>query len=119
MAAFDVNGTRVWVADTVTIKSEADANELVSAAFSENAQWVAVHVNQLAPEFFRLASGLAGAVVQKLVNYRFGFAVIGDISSYTAKSKPLHDFVWESNRGPHLWFVTDLDEMKRKLGGIA
>lgn len=116
MATIEINGTRVFITEA-PIDTEADAIELVSAAFDEHAEWVAVDAANISAEFFRLASGLAGAVVQKLVNYHVCLAVIGDISAYVAASKSLHDYVWEANRGRHVWFVADLEELTTKLGG--
>ena len=46
--------------------------------------------------------------------YPVGFAFIGDFSGYT--SKPLHDFIYESNKGRHLFFVADEDEAIARLG---
>lgn len=110
-------GHRVLVSDQA-INKEADAGELLSAAFGNEAEWIAVTTAQLSPDFFRLGTGLAGAVVQKLVNYGCKLAVIGDIEAALAKSAPLRDFVWESNRGHHLWFVKTLDELKARLEGV-
>ena len=53
--------------------------------------------------FFRLSSGLAGEVIQKFVNYGIRAAVFGDFSGYT--SKPLRDFIYESNKGRHFGFL--------------
>ena len=50
----------------------------------------------IAEEFFILSSGLAGEILQKFVNYGVRCAIYGDYSRYT--SKPLHDFIYESNR---------------------
>lgn len=54
--------------------------------------------------FFRLSSGLAGEVIQKFVNYGIRAAVYGDFSFYT--SKPLRDFIHESNKGHHFGFLS-------------
>lgn len=51
----------------------------------------------VAEEFFILSSGLAGEVLQKLINYGGRIALYGDFSHYT--SKPLLDFMYESNKG--------------------
>ena len=53
--------------------------------------------------FFRLSSGIAGEVIQKFVNYSIRAAVFGDFSKYT--SKPLRDFIYESNREYHFGFL--------------
>lgn len=55
--------------------------------------------------FFRLSSGLAGEILQKFVNYQMRLAVVGDFSHYT--SKPLKDFISESNRGGQVGFWPD------------
>ncbi len=54
-------------------------------------------------KFFILSSGLAGDVLQKFVNYRFRIAVYCDFSKYA--SKPLKDFIRESNRGKDVFFT--------------
>lgn len=54
--------------------------------------------------FFRLSSGIAGEVIQKFVNYGVRVAVFGDFSKYT--SKPLRDFIYESNKGHHFGFLS-------------
>ena len=62
--------------------------------------------------FFVLSSGLAGDVLQKFVNYQFKVAIIGDYSGYT--SKPLRDFIYESNNASHVFFVgTEADAIEK------
>ena len=58
-------------------------------------------------------SGLAGEILQKFVNYQVKMAVYGDFSRYT--SKPLRDFIYESNQGEHFWFVPTREEALRRL----
>lgn len=57
----------------------------------------------IAEDFFILSSGLAGEILQKLVNYGGRIAIFGDYSRYT--SKPLHDFIYESNQGKDVFFA--------------
>ena len=52
---------------------------------------------------------------QKFVNYGFRLAIIGDFAGYT--SKPLHDYIYECNKGKHLYFVADEEEAIDKLTG--
>ena len=59
-------------------------------------------------EFFILSSGLAGEVLQKLINYGGRIAIYGDYSRYT--SKPLKDFIFESNKGRGVFFTATRDE---------
>lgn len=74
---------------------------------------VALCKEAVAEDFFRLSTGLAGEILQKFVNYRMKIALIGDFSSYT--SKPLQDFIRESNRGRDVFFVSTEEEAVEKL----
>lgn len=91
------------------------AMDLIGNASYSGVSLVALPVQRLDPEFFRLASGLAGDVLQKFVNYRVRVAIVGDISAHVEASDALRDFVWESNRGEHVWFVADEQELESKL----
>lgn len=64
-------------------------------------------------DFFVLSTGLAGEILQKYVNYGIKLAVIGDFSGCT--SKPLHDFIYESNNGRDFFFVPTVEEAVKKL----
>ncbi|HVP86266.1 MAG TPA: DUF4180 domain-containing protein [Rhizomicrobium sp.] len=98
-------------ADHVLLASAADARDLLMQARGERADVIALHVENIAPEFFDLRTGVAGAVLQKFQNYRCRFAIIGDISNYTSKSEALRALVRESNRGKDVWFVPTVDAM--------
>ncbi|MFF3463743.1 DUF4180 domain-containing protein [Streptomyces sp. NPDC001984] len=98
------------------LDSESTALELIGDAIGRDAQLVAVPVERIADEFFRLRSGVAGAVVQKFANYRLRLAVLGDISAHVSASEALRDFVYEANRGDQLWFLADSDALEERLG---
>src|SRR5918995_6659882 len=105
----DRSGIRVLHLDAEgePISTPDDASDLVGTAWSHNASLIAVPAERLDPEFFRLRSGIAGEITQKLVNYRLRLAVIGDITKQVKASGALRDYVWESNAGDHVWFVDD------------
>ena len=84
---------------TVLYEMDADCMILPKAAMTE--------------QFFVLSSKLAGDVLQKFVNYQFKVAIVGDFSGYT--SKPLRDFIYESNQGKHVFFVSTVEEALEKL----
>lgn len=113
----DVAGHRVLVvaADGPAIAAERDGADLIGDAIGEGADWLAIPVARLSGAFLKLSTGLAGAILQKAVNYRINVAVVGDVSAATAASKPLNDFVGESNRGRHVWFVDSLDALRARL----
>jgi len=75
---------------------------------------IVVNKGMIIEDFFNLSSGVAGDIAQKFVNYGIRLAVVGDFSRYPSKS--LHDFIYESNKGRHLYFVSDEEEAIKKLG---
>ena len=119
MTARELAGQRVYVCpdDGPSLADDRNLSDLVGELFGAGAGFVAIPLERLGPDFLRLASGVAGQVLQKLVNYRFQVAVLGDLSAAEAASAPLRDFVRESNRGTTVWFVPDLAALEAKLGG--
>jgi hypothetical protein len=115
--AFDLQGVRILECadDGPVVRSGGDASDLIGAAWSERAALVGLPLARLDPAFLDLKSGLAGEVIQKFVNYGLRLAILGDISAAVAASAALHDFVYESNRGAHVWFVADMDALRAKL----
>lgn len=105
--------------DGAPLSTPEDALALVADTYGGEVETIVVPVGRLDPEFFRLRSGIAGEFVQKLVNYRKRLVVLGDITAEVSGSSALHDFVVESNRGDHLWFVAELDALDARLGGSA
>ncbi|VWB94714.1 alpha/beta fold hydrolase [Burkholderia lata] len=111
-------GHRVLVRDPAAgpVQRESDALDLVALAHEHEADWVAVPADALHDDFYRLESGLAGAVLQKLVNYGVRLGVVGDIERWLERSEALRALVRESNRGTSVWFVANEDDLLRKLG---
>jgi hypothetical protein len=64
-------------------------------------------------DFFKLSTGVAGEILQKFITYGAKLAIVGDFSGYT--SKPLHDFIYESNNGKDIFFVGSVDEAIHKF----
>ncbi|TCC50117.1 DUF4180 domain-containing protein [Kribbella capetownensis] len=113
----EVSGVRVLVSP-VGLVDERGAVDLISqAVYDHDATWVALGADLLGDEFFDLRTGRAGAITQKFVQYGVGFAVIGDLTDRLAESKPLRDWVRESNRGRSVVFVPALDELADRLQG--
>ncbi len=107
----------VWPAEGSPICCEQDAIDLISDAFDAEVAVLAIPASRLGEAFLDLRSGVAGAVLQKLVNYRYRVAIVGDISEAVAASNALRDFVRESNRGEMVWFTDDLAILEGKLAG--
>ena len=106
-------------ADGPAVRTGGDALGLIYEECAQDAEWIAVPVTRLDPAFFDLRTGVAGELVQKFVNYGRRLAVVGDIRAYLDVSGALRDFVRESNRGRHVWFVADEAELEARLSDSA
>ena len=100
------------------IARESDALDLIGEVFGQEAGWVAIPVDRLSPDFFHLRTGVAGAFLQKLINYRLRVAFVGDLTRQIEASEALAAFVTESNRGSHVWFVEDEAALAARLGAL-
>jgi len=94
-----LGGLRVAVcaADGPVLARETDINDFIGEVWGLEAEWLALPVSRLSPDFFVLKTGLAGATTQKFVNYRIGLAIIGDVSAAIAASDALGGYVREAN----------------------
>lgn len=86
---------------------------IMSVTYETGSSRIALNKEAVSEDFFVLSTCLAGEVLQKFINYHVKFAVIGDFSHYT--SKPLQDFIRESNRGNDIFFVASETEAIEKL----
>lgn len=78
---------------------------------------VAINKEAVVNDFFVLSTCLAGEILQKFINYGVRFAIYGDFSEYT--SKPLRDFMYESNMGKDFYFQPSVSLAVDKLSGCA
>lgn len=115
----EVGGVRILELDALgaPIVSRREVTDLVSAAWSENADMIAIPVARQAESFFDLKTRVAGDMLQMLVNYGLRVAFIGEMPTTVAGSKALRDFIYESNRGSSVWFVPDIAALEQRLRG--
>lgn len=85
----------------------------MSVKYETGASRIMIDKNLICGEFFILSSGIAGEILQKYINYHVKMAIYGDYSHYT--SKPLRDFIYESNQGKDFFFVATKEEAIEKL----
>ncbi len=78
---------------------------MMSVRYETGCDRMALPKEAVTEDFFILSRGLAGEILQKFINYRMKIAIWGDYSRYT--SKPLQDFIRESNRGRDVFFPAD------------
>lgn len=81
---------------------------LMSAKYDFGTSNIVIDKKLVNEKFFVLSSGLAGEILQKFVNYHGRIAIYGDYSHYT--SKPLKDFIYESNKGKDVFFTATIEE---------
>ena len=108
----EILGVEHNIAHVVPREPIADADTALDVAMSAKCETDCERLifdkTAFAESFFILSSGLAGEILQKFVNYRLKVAIVGDYSHYT--SKPLHDFIRESNRGRDVFFVSTIED---------
>jgi hypothetical protein len=119
-AILNLSGRNVFLcpAEGPAIARESDAVDLIGETYGLEVDWIAVPASRLSADFLVLRTGLAGAFLQKLVTYGLRAAIVGDVSREAATSKPLADFIRESNRGGHVWFVRDEAELEARLAAL-
>lgn len=69
------------------LKDENDVSLFIAPAFEHEAGMIVLPVSRLDAAFFQLRSGVAGAVLQKFINYRLRVALLGDITLAGAKQR--------------------------------
>ncbi len=106
----------VVASDEVLITDAQSALDLImTIKYETGCTNIAMNKEAIVEDFFILSTCLAGEILQKFVNYGVRFAIYGDFSKYT--SKPLKDFIYESNKGRDLYFQPDASLAVDKLCG--
>ena len=86
---------------------------LMTAKYDAGTKNIVIDKRLIVEDFFILSTGLAGEILQKYTNYGGRIAIYGDYSRYT--SKPLKDFIYESNKGKNVFFVSTMEEALEML----
>ena len=102
--------------DTVITDVQSALDLMMTVKYETGADRIALEKSALAEEFFILSSGLAGEILQKFINYHIKAAIYGDYSHYT--SKPLKDFIYESNQGKDVFFLDSRETAVAKLASL-
>lgn len=114
---YEIHGVRVYEypEDGPLLSNERHATDAIAAAREHQASLLVLPTERLSNDFFQLKTGVAGTVIQKFVTYGVRLAIVGDISKHLEASNSLRDFVYEANRGRHLWFLANHSELEKKL----
>lgn len=104
-----INNVAIVTSNDIIIQDVPSAVDLVmDIKYKTGCNKIALNKSAITEDFFVLSSGLAGEILRKFVNYGTKFAIYGDYSRYT--SKPLKDFIYESNNGKDVFFVANESE---------
>jgi hypothetical protein len=104
------NGNKIVIINSQEniITDIATALDLVmSVQYEYESYRIVINKEAIKEDFFILSTRFAGDIVQKFVTYGIKMAIVGDYTKYT--SKPLKDFMYESNHGRDLFFVETVD----------
>ena len=97
-------------AQDVVLKTTQEFLQMIMDSYAEA---IIVHKQNIDESFFDLRSGLAGEMLQKVVNYRLQLAIIGEFFIYESKS--LKAFIAESNRSNTIVFVSSVEEALKRF----
>lgn len=101
--------------DNILLKDIQSALNLISMVSQDNQFYklIVIDKKNVDEELFVLSNGRLGEILQKFINYNIKIAIYGDYSKYT--SKPLQDFIYESNKGKDIFFADSLEDAIKKL----
>ncbi|MFN5416856.1 MAG: DUF4180 domain-containing protein [Flavobacteriia bacterium] len=101
-----INETKIaeLISEDSLINNIEEGLDLLGNLYYQDFDKIIMYDKNITPAFFDLKNGIAGEILQKFSNYRVRLAIVGDFSKYNSKS--LNDFIFESNKGKHINFVT-------------
>lgn len=94
-----VNSDEVCISD-----AQSALDFIMSVNYETGSHSIVINKEAVNENFFVLSTRIAGEILQKFINYQFKVAIVGDFSAYI--SKPLKDFIYESNKGRDFFFVS-------------
>lgn len=98
------------------IRSERQALDLLGACYEYDTGRIMLPDGTLGEEFFRLGTGVAGAILQKLTNYQTRVAIV--IEEETAVKGKFREFITECNRGGGVRFFENEEAAAEWLTGL-
>ena len=116
-----VKGNNIEIAivssNEILIKDVKSALDFIAAIdYETGCNRIVMNKSAICEEFFDLKTKLAGEVLQKFINYHVKIAIVGDFAVYSSKS--LKDFIYESNKGRNIFFLSDEEQAIEKLSMI-
>lgn len=99
--------------DILLIDVQSALDFIATIKYETGCNHIILNKSAICENFFNLKTKLAGEILQKFINYYVKIAIVGDFSVYTSKS--LKDFIYESNKGNDIFFLSDEKQAIEKL----
>ena len=96
------------ISDNIVLQTVEDAVDLIGNMSYQGFDKLIIHEENMISDFFELKNKIAGDILQKFSQYSMPLAIIGDFEKYESKS--LNDFIFESNKGSQINFVTTIED---------
>ena len=96
------------ISDDIVLQTVEDAVDLIGNMSYQGFDKLIIHEENMISDFFELKNKIAGDILQKFSQYSMPLAIIGDFEKYESKS--LNDFIFESNKGSQINFVTTIED---------
>ena len=96
------------ISDNIVLQTVEDAVDLIGNMSYQGFDKLIIHEENMIPDFFELKNKIAGNILQKFSQYSMPLAIIGDFEKYESKS--LNNFIFESNKGNQINFVTTVED---------
>ena len=96
------------ISDNIVLQTVEDAVDLIGNMSYQGFDKLIIHEENMISDFFVLKNKIAGNILQKFSQYSMPLAIIGDFEKYESKS--LNDFIFESNKGNQINFVTTIED---------
>ena len=97
------------ITEDIVLNSVEDALDLIGNCSYQGYDHLIIYEKNITKDFFNLKTKLAGEILQKFVQYQMPVSIIGDFSNYN--SDRLNDFILESNKGRHVHFRHQLEDL--------
>jgi hypothetical protein len=104
------------VSSEIKLKTEQDALDLIAVCMENDTGLLMLDGEVLSEDFFKLGTGVAGAMLQKLVNYQIKTAAI--ISSEFTSNGRFREMALESNKGSHFRIFSTREEAESWLVSV-
>lgn len=111
----DINNIKIAeiISDDIVLKTTEDGLDLLGNLYYQGFDKIIIYEKNITPDFFDLKNRIAGDILQKFTQYRMPLAIVGDFSKFESKS--LNNFIYESNNGKQVNFVSSIPEALNSL----